>query len=108
MRSNAESIAIVHDEPRLLRRLGRHVDAITDNLRRITAVNRNLGFFTTGHNDMIQLIPALMVAPLFIDGNAEFGVIPQSSMAFAHAMGAFSLIVDSSRCCRPTPPTSRG
>jgi putative ATP-binding cassette transporter len=43
---------------------------------------------------MIQLIPALIVAPLFIRGSAEFGVIPQSSMAFAHVLGAFSLIVN--------------
>ena len=64
------------------------------NLKRIIAVNRNLGFFTTGYNYMIQLIPALVVAPLFIRGSAEFGVIPQSSMAFAQLIGAFSLVVN--------------
>ena len=63
------------------------------NLRRIIAVNRNLGFFTTGYNYMIQIIPALVVAPLFIRGDVEFGVITQSAMAFAHLLGAFSLIV---------------
>jgi putative ATP-binding cassette transporter len=42
---------------------------------------------------MIQLIPALIVARLFIDGEAEFGVVTQSAMAFAQLMGAFSLIV---------------
>jgi putative ATP-binding cassette transporter len=94
VRENAESVAVVHREPHLDVRLRRHVDAITANLRRIIAVNRNLGFFTTGYNYMIQLIPALIVAPLFIRGSAEFGVIPQSSMAFAHVVGAFSLIVN--------------
>ena len=57
-------------------------------------MNRNLSFFTTGYNYLIQLIPALIVAPLFIRGQAEFGVISQSSMAFAHVLGAFSLIVN--------------
>jgi putative ATP-binding cassette transporter len=63
------------------------------NTRRIIAVNRNLGFFTTGYNFMIQVIPVAIVAPLFIRGSAEFGVIPQASTAFAHLIGAFSLIV---------------
>jgi putative ATP-binding cassette transporter len=56
-------------------------------------VNRNLGFFTTGYNNLIQLIPALIVAPLFIHGQADFGVISQSAMAFAYVVGAFSLVV---------------
>ena len=56
-------------------------------------MNRNLGFFTTGYNYMIQLVPILIVAPLFIRGQAEFGVISQSSMAFSYLIGAFSLVV---------------
>jgi putative ATP-binding cassette transporter len=94
VREKAESIAIAHGEPYLETRLRRNVDAITGNLKRIIAVNRNLSFFTTGYNYMIQLIPVLIVAPLFIRGDAEFGVISQSSMAFAHVLGAFSLIVN--------------
>jgi putative ATP-binding cassette transporter len=43
---------------------------------------------------MIQIIPAAIIAPLFIRGECEFGVIPQSAMAFSHLLGAFSLIVN--------------
>ena len=56
-------------------------------------MNRNVGFFTTGYSYLIQILPALVVAPLFMDGDIEFGVITQSAMAFAQLMGAFSLIV---------------
>ena len=56
-------------------------------------MNRNLGFFTTGYDYMIQIIPVLIVAPLFIRGETEFGTIAQSTMAFAHLLGAFSLVV---------------
>lgn len=35
----------------------------------------------------------LIVAPLFIQGKIEFGVIGQSAMAFATLLGAFSLII---------------
>jgi len=94
VRENAESVALLGLEPRFAARLGQKIDALTANLRRIIAVNRNLGFFTTGYNYMIQLIPVLIVAPLFIRGSAEFGEIPQASMAFAHLAGAFSLVVN--------------
>lgn len=64
-----------------------------DNMRRVITVNRNLGFFTTSYNYLIQLIPILIVAPLYIRGEVQFGQVTQSAMAFAHVMGAFSLIV---------------
>jgi putative ATP-binding cassette transporter len=94
IRENTESVALLHHEAHLRGRLLARVDAFTSNLRRIIAVNRNLSFFTTGYNYLIQLIPALLVAPLFIRGSAEFGVIAQSSMAFANVVGAFSLVVN--------------
>jgi putative ATP-binding cassette transporter len=93
VRENAESIALLGSEPHLQERLFTEITALIVNYRRIIAVNRNLGFFSTGYNYMILLIPALVVAPLFIRGQAEFGVIPQSAMAFAQLIGAFSLIV---------------
>lgn len=89
----AESIALLHRETRIADRLQSQFDAVVGNFRKIIVVNRNLGFFTTGYNYLIQIIPILLVAPLFIDGDAEFGVIPQSAMAFAMLIGAFSLII---------------
>ena len=93
VRANAESVALLRREGRLRTRLLRRVDAITANARRMIAVNRNLAFFTTGYNYLIQIIPALIVGPLFMRDQVEFGVITQSAMAFSHLIGAFSLIV---------------
>jgi vitamin B12/bleomycin/antimicrobial peptide transport system ATP-binding/permease protein len=42
---------------------------------------------------LIQIISALIIAPSFIDGRIEFGVISQSSMAFPAVVAAVSLIV---------------
>src|SRR5947209_16567829 len=92
--ANAESVALLRREGRLTARLLRRIDGLAENFRRITSVNRNLGFFTTGYNYLIQIIPTLIVAPLFIRGDVEFGVITQSAMAFAQLLGAFSLIVN--------------
>jgi putative ATP-binding cassette transporter len=91
---HAESVALLHAEDQLTGRLRRRLDDLVDNYRRITSVNRNLGFFTTGYSYMIQIIPALIVAPLYIRGEVEFGVVTQSAMAFAQLVGAFSLIIN--------------
>ncbi|UHD14756.1 ABC transporter ATP-binding protein/permease [Thiocapsa bogorovii] len=93
VRENADSIALLRREARLKYQLLERLADLTANFQRIILVNRNLGFFTTGYNYMIQIIPALVVAPLFIKGDAQFGVIAQSAIAFAHLLGAFSLIV---------------
>ncbi len=93
VRENAESVALTHSEGTLRARALGRLGSLVDNLKRIIAVNRNVSFFTTGYGYAIQLIPALIVGPLFIRGDVEFGVIPQSAMAFSHLLGAFSLVV---------------
>lgn len=93
VRENAESLALSHREPLLRARLLRHLDGLAANSKRIIAVSRNLGFFTTGYNYLIQLIPLVIVAPLYIRGEVEFGVITQSAIAFGQLLGAFSLII---------------
>jgi putative ATP-binding cassette transporter len=93
VRENAESIVFLGSDRRLRARLHHRVSDLVSNFKHMIAVNRNLGFFTTGYNYLIQIIPALIVAPLFMRGQLEFGAIPQSAMAFSHLLGAFSLIV---------------
>ena len=93
VRENSESIALAHREGRFKLRLRKRLDDLAGNFRRLIRINRNLGFFTNGYNYFIQIIPALLIAPMFIFGQVEFGVITQSTMAFATLLGAFSLIV---------------
>lgn len=93
VRENSESIALAHREGRFQARLKNRLDALATNFRRLIRINRNLGYFTNGYNYFIQIIPALIIAPMFMSGKVEFGVITQSTMAFATLLGAFSLIV---------------
>jgi putative ATP-binding cassette transporter len=93
VRENAESIALSRREGRLHARLMGRIESLADNMRRVFAVNRNLGFFSTGYFNLIQVIPILVVAPLYFSAKVEFGVVTQSAMAFAQLVGAFSLIV---------------
>lgn len=93
VRENAESVLLARREGRLAGRLLRRLDDLLSNMRRIMAINRNIAFFTTGYSWLIQIIPALIVAPAFIRGEIEFGVITQSAAAFSMLVGAFSLII---------------
>lgn len=70
----------------------RLTDVVANNLAIIT-VTRNLGFFTNSYNYLIQLIPLVLVAPMYMRGEVEFGVVTQSAMAFAQVLGGFSLII---------------
>lgn len=93
LRTNAESVALSRREGHLLRLGLKNLDTLVQNFLRMIAINRNVNYFTTGYNWLIQIIPALIVAPLFIKGKVEFGVITQSAIAFTQLLGAFSLIV---------------
>lgn len=93
IRENAESIMVERLEQSHSNRLLRQFDDLTTNFRRIISVNRNVGFFTTGYNWMIQIIPVVLIAPAFMRGDMEFGVVTQSAAAFAMLVGAFSFIV---------------
>jgi vitamin B12/bleomycin/antimicrobial peptide transport system ATP-binding/permease protein len=92
VRENAEGTGRTGNEGIRDKLMGR-IDALVENLTRIIRVSRNLSFFTSGYNYMIQLIPILIVAPLFMRHGVEFGVIGQAGMAFATLLGAFSLVI---------------
>jgi putative ATP-binding cassette transporter len=93
VRENAEGIALAGHDKGTLDTLLTRVRDLVGNFRRIVSINRNVNFFTTGFNYMIQLIPVLFVAPIFIERGTDFGIIGQASMAFATIVGAFSIIV---------------
>jgi putative ATP-binding cassette transporter len=73
--------------------LDQRLERLVENFRTIIRVSRNLGFFTIAYKYMPQIIPAMVVAPLYIRGEVEFGVVTQAAMAFSQVQGAFSLLV---------------
>jgi putative ATP-binding cassette transporter len=93
IRENTEQLAISHNEIRFSHRLGLKLNRLAHNIKKIIGVNLRLVFVTNSYNYFIQIIPALIIAPSYMRGEVEFGVITQSSMAFTTLIGAFSLIV---------------
>ncbi len=92
-RETAETIATTGAEAAMRDCLHERLKDVVTNNTAIIAVTRNLGFFTNSYNYLTQLIPLLLVAPLYMRGEVEFGVVTQSAMAFAQVLGGFSLII---------------
>src|SRR5512135_572181 len=93
VRESSETIAVMGVVRAVRARLHERLTKVVENNKAIIAVTRNVGFFTIGYNYLIQLVPLLIVAPLYMRGRVEFGVVTQSAMAFSQVLGAFSLIV---------------
>lgn len=93
VRTQSEPIALLQGEADEARRLERRLGDVVQNMKGIIGLSRNIGFFTTGYDYLIQLLPLLIVAPLYMAGSVEFGMMLQAQIAFMHVMGAFSLIV---------------
>jgi putative ATP-binding cassette transporter len=53
-----------------------------------------LGFFTQGYNYLLTILPTVIVAPLFFDGQVEFGAVVQAGVAFGFVINALSIVVN--------------
>lgn len=93
VRDNAESIAFYRGEKREHLDLFNRLSAAVANMRLIIIRNRNLGFFTNSYNYLALVLPVLVVAPLYMAGKVEFGVVTQAAGAFAAVLMAMSLII---------------
>ncbi|MBC8126617.1 MAG: ABC transporter ATP-binding protein/permease [Gloeobacteraceae cyanobacterium ES-bin-144] len=93
VRDNAESIAFYRGEKREHLDLFNRLAGAVGNMRLIIIRNRRLGFFTNSYNYLALVLPILVVAPMFMRGQVEFGVVTQAAGAFAQVLAAFSLII---------------
>jgi len=93
VRDNAESIAFYRGEKREQGDLVSRLKAAVVNWTLIINWNRNLMFFTTTYNYAAIVLPIAIVAPMFIRGEIEFGVVTQSAGAFSTVLAAVSLII---------------
>ncbi len=94
VRDNAESIAFYRGEKREHLDLVQRLALVVTNMRSIIVWNRNLGFFRNSYSYLALVVPILIVAPMFMRGEMEFGVVTQSLAAFAQVLGAVSLVAN--------------
>ncbi len=93
-RDNAESVAFFAGEKREQTEITRRLSDVVDNLTRVIGLQRNLGFLQTGYRYLVQVLPALVVAPLYFNGLVQLGTVTQSFGAFSHVLNDLSLVVN--------------
>lgn len=93
VRDNAESIAFYRGEKRELQDLGQRFAGVVKNTLWLIGWTRNLGFFTSAYSYAAFLVPTLVVAPMFMRGEIEFGSVTQAGGAFASVLAAVSMVI---------------
>jgi putative ATP-binding cassette transporter len=94
IRDSAESIAFYGREVQEFTRTRQRLKSALSNLLQVINWNRNLQFFTTGYNYILTILPTIIVAPLFFDGQIEFGAVIQAGAAFGFVINALSIVVN--------------
>jgi ABC-type uncharacterized transport system fused permease/ATPase subunit len=67
---------------------------VLSNKRELIGATRNLEFFTTAYQYLIQVVPVAVVAPQSFLVQSNSGVVSQSAGAFNHILGDLSIIVN--------------
>lgn len=93
IRDNAESIAFYRGEGQEAAQVGRRFMEAVRNFDLLIGWQRNLDFFTTGYNFFVRVLPYLVVAPVYLAGQTDFGTITQAAIAFSQIFSALSIVV---------------
>ena len=94
LRDNAESIAFYGGESQEYESIGQRFARAIRNYHLLIGWQRNLDFFTTGHNYFVRILPYLVVAPIYLAGNIDFGAISQATVAFFQIFAALTIIIN--------------
>jgi putative ATP-binding cassette transporter len=94
IRENAESIAFYGGEDVEGKEVASRLARVVENRRDINVAQRNLEFFTTCYQYLIQVVPVAVVAPQYFAGTIQLGVISQSVGAFNHILSDLTVIVN--------------
>lgn len=95
VRNHTESIAFYRGEERELNTVKGRFGQVVDNGHKLINWTRNVGFFQTGFDYFVTIIPYLVIAPLVFAGAAKIGAFQQASMAFSMILGALAVFVTS-------------
>jgi len=92
-RENVESIAFYGGETKELDQAKGRFSSLYTNFRRLIGSQRNLGFFTTGFDYVVIILPSLFLAPLYFKGQIDVGAITKATFAFRMVLGSLETII---------------
>ena len=90
VRTHAESIAFFHGEKQESNIIQRRFTNLIKNAQDKINWERGTDFFSRGYQSIIQIFPFLVLAPLYIGDEIDFGQLGQAALAcnmFANALG---------------------
>jgi vitamin B12/bleomycin/antimicrobial peptide transport system ATP-binding/permease protein len=90
VRNHAESIAFFQGEKQELNIIGRRFSNLFKNIEDKIGWERGSDIFSRGYQSVIQIFPFLVLAPLYIRDEIDFGQLGQAALAcnmFAIALG---------------------
>jgi len=93
VRNNAESIAFFGGEKLEGLQIRNRLTQAIDNFLNLIAWQRNLAYFTFGYQYLIQILPLVVMAPLYFEDQIKFGVVTQAGGVFATVLASLTLIV---------------
>ncbi|NQZ64175.1 SbmA/BacA-like family transporter, partial [Crocosphaera sp.] len=94
VRDNAESIAFYRGEALERKQV---TDRLTEAIRNFDLLiiwQSIINLFQLGYQYFPRLIPYIIIAPLYLQGEVDFGAIAQTSIAFSQVLSALSLITN--------------
>ena len=89
----AESVAFYRGEQQELGILNSRFARICDEVSKLIVWERHLAVFKNAYQYITYLIPPVIIAPRYLAGEIEFGVVAQSAMAFRMVLGALTVLV---------------
>lgn len=94
IRDSAESIAFYGRELQEFTRTRQRLKSALKNLLQVINWNRNVQFFSTAYNYLLAIVPTIIVAPLFFNGQIEIGTVIQAGAVFGVVVNALSIVVN--------------
>jgi vitamin B12/bleomycin/antimicrobial peptide transport system ATP-binding/permease protein len=93
VRDNVEPIFMYGGEQHETRQLGGRFANVVRNFNLLIRWQRHLSIVTASYNNLISLLPYVLLAGTYFAGKMEYGQIVQAAAAFGSLQGALSLIV---------------
>ena len=93
LRENGESIALSNGEAAEQSELMGRFGGIVDNYRRIMSRTKKINGFSIGYQQVANIIPYFLCAPVYFSHHMTLGGLNQSAQAFGQVQGAVSFFI---------------
>ncbi|BAM53983.1 ABC transporter [Synechocystis sp. PCC 6803] len=94
VRDNADSIAFYRGEGLERKQVTDRLLGAIRNFNLLIIWQALISLFQLGYNYFTRLIPYIIIAPLYLAGDLDFGAIAQASLAFGMVLSALSLVTN--------------